>query len=370
VSLLAASGPTTYWYLTRGTGMVALVLLTAGLVLGVMGPVGAGGSRWPRFVVAGLHRNVTLLAVAFVAVHVVTTIADGYAPIGLRDAFVPFLSSYRPVWLGLGAVALDLLLALVITSLARRRLGFRAWAMVHWLAYAAWPVAMLHALGTGSDARLGWLQLVAGACAVAVAASVTWRVLRSEAAPAARAAALGAGAAAIVAGALWYDSGPLQHGWAHRAGTPAALLGSTATRVTAARTVAASVLSLPATPYSARLVGRFAHAGPDRNGVESVAVSAVTRGAVVSRLRIDLWGPPLPSGGVAMRASAVRYGPAASPAAYTGTIVGLDGGRLVAALRDAAGRRLSLDLTLHIDHASGRVAGMLRARASGEAAVG
>ena len=103
------SGPSAYWYLTRGTGVVALLLLTVGLVLGVMGPTRFRTIRIPRFAVSALHRNVTLLALAFVVVHVVTTILDGYTPIGLRDAVVPFVASYRPFWLGLGAVAFDLL---------------------------------------------------------------------------------------------------------------------------------------------------------------------------------------------------------------------------------------------------------------------
>jgi len=361
VSLIATTTPTAYWYLTRGTGSVALVLLTIGLVLGVMGPIGAGGGRWPRFVVAGLHRNVTLLAIAFVSIHVITTIADGFAPIGLKDALIPFLSPYRPFWLGLGAVALDLLLALVITSMLRRRIGLRIWGAVHWLAYASWPVAMLHALGTGSDARLGWMELLAGVCAATVALAVLWRVGRSGAATAPRAAAVGGALLALVAGAVWYRSGPLQHGWAKRAGTPATLLHGTARQVAVATTTPVSAQSLPATPFSAPLVGRFAHAGPDRHGLESVAVSAVTRGAVASRLRIDLWGTPLEGGGVAMRASAVRYGPGGLPSAYTGKIVGLDGSRVLVALRDAGGRTLSLDLNLQIDHASGRVVGTLRA---------
>ena len=123
------------------------------LVLGVLGTTRWRSERWPRFLVAGLHRNLTLLAIAFVVVHVVTTVADGYAPIRLVDAVVPFVSAYRPIWLGLGAVAFDLLLALIVTSLLRARVGLRLWRAVHWLAYAAWPLALVHGLGTGSDSR-------------------------------------------------------------------------------------------------------------------------------------------------------------------------------------------------------------------------
>ena len=366
MSLVAATAPTAYWYLTRGTGAVALVLLTLGLVLGVMGPIGVGGGRWPRFVVAGLHRNVTLLAVAFVVAHVVTTIADGFAPIGIRDAVVPFLSPYRPIWLGLGAVAFDLLLALILTSVLRRRIGLRIWAAVHWLAYASWPVAMLHTLGTGTDARLAWMATLSALCAAAVAVAVLWRVLRSAAAGGPRAAAVGATVLAVLVGVVWYRSGPLQHGWARRAGTPATLLGGAVTRSPAATAALASVQALPTTPYAAPLVGRFAQSGPDANGIESVAVNAVTRGTVASRLRIDLWGTPLAGGGVAMSTSEVHYGPALSPSAYTGRIVGLDGSRVVVALHDAVGRPLSLELRLRIDHLSVHVDGTLRALSSGE----
>ena len=155
-----------------------------------------------------------------------TTVADGYAPIGLKDAFVPFLSPYRPVWLGLGAVAFDLLLALVLTSYLRSRLGVRVWRLTHWLAYAAWPVALLHAAGTGSDARSGWLSILAAASLLAVAAAILVRVGRARGSVRLRA---GAGVAALVvplALVVWYRSGPARPGWAARAGTPKPLIAS------------------------------------------------------------------------------------------------------------------------------------------------
>ena len=142
-ALVAAAGSgRAMWYLTRGSGVVTLVLLTASICLGIAGAVRLRTRRLPRFTVAALHRNLTLLAVVFLGIHVATTLADGYTPIGWKDAFVPFLSPYRPFWLGLGALALDLLLALVITSLLRARFGLRTWRLVHWLAYACWPLAL------------------------------------------------------------------------------------------------------------------------------------------------------------------------------------------------------------------------------------
>jgi hypothetical protein len=124
---LSTSGPG-LWYATRATGLVALAMLSYCVVLGVLTTVRFESRKWPRFLTVGLHRNVSLIAVAFLALHVVTTVADTYTSIGLFDVFVPFGSSYRPFWLGLGAVASDLLLALILTSLGRLRLGFRGGA--------------------------------------------------------------------------------------------------------------------------------------------------------------------------------------------------------------------------------------------------
>src|SRR2546428_5947614 len=170
------SCPSAYWYLTRGTGTVGLLLLTVGLVLGVRGPTRFRTARLPRFAVSALHRNVTLLALVFTAVHVVTTLLDGYAPIGLRDVFVPFAASYRSVWLGLGAVALDLLLALIVTSLLRNRIGLRTWRAVHWLAYPSWPVALEYSLGTRIDDRSASLAAVAVTSAVRDVCRGLWSV--------------------------------------------------------------------------------------------------------------------------------------------------------------------------------------------------
>jgi sulfoxide reductase heme-binding subunit YedZ len=223
--LTATTGPSAYWYLTRGTGTVSLLLLTGATVLGIASSTRWSLTRWPRFVVAGMHRNLTLLAIAFVGVHVLTTIADGFAPIGLRDAILPFASPYRPFWLGLGAVAFDLLLALAITSMLRVRIGLRIWRGLHWLAYVTWPIALLHALGTGSDARAAWLELVAFGSIALVALAAGWRILTAvDARPPLR---LAAGLALLVvpiALVAWYRGGPMQHGWASRAGTPRSLL--------------------------------------------------------------------------------------------------------------------------------------------------
>jgi predicted ferric reductase len=224
--MLAAAGPSLDWYLTRSTGAVALVLLTATVALGVADVRRLSTPRLPRFLVDSLHRNVSLLAVVFLGLHVLTSVLDSFAPISLLDAVVPFVASYRPFWLGLGAIASDLLIAVAITSLLRRRLGFASWRAIHWLAYASWPVALLHGFGTGSDVKSTWLLVLSIACLIVVLAAVLVRVLdgwpqnlRT------RSAALGAAAAFALFLLLWLPGGPLGSEWARRSGTPTALLG-------------------------------------------------------------------------------------------------------------------------------------------------
>jgi methionine sulfoxide reductase heme-binding subunit len=213
------------WYLTRGTGAVALVLLTASVVLGIANVQRLASPRFPRFVVDGTHRTVSLLVLALLVVHIATTLIDGYAPVGIADVVIPFGGAYRPLWLGFGALALDLLLAVTVTSLLRARLGLRAWRAVHWLAYACWPIALIHGLGTGSDVRAGWLTWLSLACAVAVVAAVLVRLTDPAASAGLRAGVVGALLAATVAVAVWLPSGPLAAGWSARAGTPTGLLG-------------------------------------------------------------------------------------------------------------------------------------------------
>jgi sulfoxide reductase heme-binding subunit YedZ len=211
------------WYFTRASGAASLVLLTATLVLGVVDVGRWTSPRFPRFLTDALHRSVSLLVVVFLVLHVLTAVLDSFAPVRLADAVVPFASAYRPVWLGLGAASFDLLLALVVTSLLRGRLGMRTWRVVHWAAYACWPLALVHGLGSGSDVRAGWVLWLSVGCAGAVALAVLARAGTAEAAGAALAWTFGALAVSALALAVWLPSGPLAPGWAHKSGTPPAV---------------------------------------------------------------------------------------------------------------------------------------------------
>lgn len=172
------------WFASRGTGLVSLILLTATVVLGAEHSGRAAGARWPRFTVHAVHRNLSLLAVAFLAVHIGAAIADGYVGIRVIDAFVPFVSAYKPLYLGLGAIALDLMLAVIVTSALRTRLPLPVWQWVHRASYALWPVAVVHGIGAGGkDANLLWVQALDVVCVAAVIVAVWRRVARRGAIP-------------------------------------------------------------------------------------------------------------------------------------------------------------------------------------------
>jgi sulfoxide reductase heme-binding subunit YedZ len=334
------TGPSPLWYATRATGVVALVLLTATVVLGVAGTARFATPRWPRVITAQLHRNLSLLAVVFVAAHVVTTVLDPYAPIGWISAVVPFASSYRTFWLGLGTVAFDMLLAVVVTSLLRARLGYRSWRAVHWLGYACWPVALWHGLGTGTDSKLSWLLALDAACVVAVAVAAGWRLSlgRGPGRPGLVAWLL-ACAAVPAATVVFVAVGPLQPGWARRAGTPVAQL--------AGKTVPAAEPA-PAGLADGRFSGRATRTRAA--GRVTITVTAQTSAPARQRLVITLRGTP-DGAGITLSDGTVSVRPAGTAPAYSGPVVQLDGHRLTADLRAPAGPAANARIMLFISGA-------------------
>jgi sulfoxide reductase heme-binding subunit YedZ len=165
------------WFATRAFGIVSLALFSTVMVLGLLTagrrPPVRRRSR-PAFVITGLHRSLSLLALALLGLHIATNVIDNYVTIRWRDAVIPFISDYRPFWLGLGAITCDIALALIVTSLLRVRLGLRAWRAVHWLAYACWPIAIIHGIGVGTDRKL--TLIVSAACVIAVASAAAGRI--------------------------------------------------------------------------------------------------------------------------------------------------------------------------------------------------
>jgi predicted ferric reductase len=166
------------WYVMRGSGLVALILLTLTMVGGVVNVRRFATPRWPRAVAALLHRNVALLSVVFLAVHVATAALDSYVSVGWLAAVIPFTSQWNRFWVGVGTASVDLMIALILTSLWRSRMTHRSWRAVHWLAYASWPLAVLHGLMAGTDSGTGWGRSVYAVSVVAVGAAFLWRLRR------------------------------------------------------------------------------------------------------------------------------------------------------------------------------------------------
>jgi hypothetical protein len=359
---LIATSPSPYWYLTRGSGAVALILLTAALVLGVVDVTRWRSERWPRFVVDGLHRSLSLLALAFLAVHIVTSVLDSFAPLALKDAIVPFVSAYRPVWVGLGALAFDVLLAVAVTSLVRHRLGHRAWRVIHWVAYTSWPLAILHSLGTGSDAKQPWLLILTLLCLVPLVAAVGWRIASGW--PRQEQLRVIAGFGVVVSPILllvWFIGGPLASNWAARSGTPTQLLAAVRPVTIAPSSSASSSFHFPLVE---RVNGTLGQSELSGAGLAEVDLKMNMSGRDHGSVDVRLIGEPLEGGGIAMTESAVSLGPPIQPRLFGGKIVSLNGTKIRASVADAKGRSVQLMLDLSIDPAHETVSGTLRSQGS------
>jgi DMSO/TMAO reductase YedYZ heme-binding membrane subunit len=173
---VAAVNSTLLWYITRATGIVTLILLTGTMVLGLVTSSRVRTRQWPGFAVQEMHRRLSMMAVVFLAVHVVTSVLDTYVSITWISIVVPFTSPYAGFWVGVGAVSLDLMLAVFVSSLLRSRLSAGSWRALHWLAYLSWPVALAHTFGMGTDAGEPWVIALGCLCGAAVGGAFLWRV--------------------------------------------------------------------------------------------------------------------------------------------------------------------------------------------------
>ncbi|MGO9222082.1 MAG: ferric reductase-like transmembrane domain-containing protein [Streptosporangiaceae bacterium] len=175
----AVAGSQGLWFVSRASGLALLALFSMVVVLRVAARLGSAPRRWARFAIPEVHRALALFSAAFLALHVLTAILDPFVTIGWAATVLPFASGYRTLAIGQGTLAVDLGGAVLLTSLIRGRLGYRAWRAVHWLAYLAWPVAFMHSLTAGHDLGLWWVALIEWGCAIAVATAVLARILQS-----------------------------------------------------------------------------------------------------------------------------------------------------------------------------------------------
>ena len=350
------------WDTARAGGLIAYVLLTTAVALGLVLRNRWQSTRWPRLVTNELHGYVSLLALVFIAVHVLAVAIDPFTHFGLAAVLVPFATHYRPVWMSLGIVALYLLLAVWVSSRLRHRIGHRLWRQIHVLAFAVYAAATLHGLGTGSDTRTIWAGALYAVSVGLVGSLLAVRLL----APAGRDArrrpvAAGAAAVVVLAAAAWSLGGPFAPGWSARAGGAKAHAAVAPPAPRLARTVAARRPSAVVhVPFTARYEGRLTVEPVNDRGRLTVRIDGALSGATKDHLEILIHGIPLDDGGVAMEQSRVRMG--TTTALYRGEITSLDGTRLVAAVRSPH-QHLRLGLVLRIGR-DGSVVGQVRGTAA------
>ncbi len=172
------SGTTTslLWYVARGSGIVAFILLTLSVALGITMNRRWYSTNWPRMVVDAMHRWFTITFFSFTVIHVATIMLDPFAHVSLMNAVIPFSGGYRPFWMSLGVIAIELGLAIGASVWIRRWIGYRAWHILHGLAYPIYGLTLLHGLGTGTDTGTPWMGAVYGSSVVLIVLAITWRL--------------------------------------------------------------------------------------------------------------------------------------------------------------------------------------------------
>lgn len=345
------------WDTARAGGFAAYILVSVAVSVGLVLRNRWQTPKWPRLITNELHGYSSLLALVFIAIHVLAVLVDPFTRFGLAEVFVPFVSHYRPVWMGLGIVALYLLLAVWVSSRLRAHIGHGTWRRIHVLAYGVYVAATIHGLGTGSDTRSVWASIIYASSVVVVGGLAARRLLVPAARGQRRRPALAAvGGGVLVLTAVWAVAGPLAAHWAARAGGITGNRASVSTRVEQSlpTKVTRARSGTVRTPLRASFRGGMDVQPVDVAGRVTIRIDGALRGGTRDHLEIYLQGVPLEDGGVAMERSRVWLG--AATALYRGEIVGLRGSQLVASLHSVR-QDIRLAIDLDLSRADGVVSG-------------
>jgi len=330
------------WDAARASGFTAYMLVTVTVVLGLLLSLRWQSKRWPRLVTNDMHNHLALLAMAFGVVHGIASWLDPFMQFRLPELLVPLASHYRPLWMAFGIVAFDLLVAVLLSTWLRPRIGYRLWRAFHGVAFLVFAFATVHGLGTGSDTRTGWATAMYGASALAVLGLTTWRLVvpaGTRARPRPVVAGLGIAAAAVLA--VWAAGGPLRPGWNRVANDGK---GSGARIVLATRRT-----PIAAPPLPRRFTATFR--GTLTTGGSFQAAQATIRGHLTGAARGDLQillaGVPTDGGTIAVQRSQVTLYGADGGAQYVGTLTGASGQALTARLTPIDGSGPALSLTVN-----------------------
>jgi sulfoxide reductase heme-binding subunit YedZ len=168
-----------WWLASRSAGIVAYVLLSASVVLGVTMALNLAPPRFGALLRTA-HERIALLALGALAAHGLLLLGDGFLRPGVLGILVPFQMSYRPTWTGIGILAGYLTAGLSLTYYARQRIGARRWRTAHRLIPVAWSMAVVHVIGAGSDAGSLWLQVPLALTMSAVVTLLGYRLLGGQ----------------------------------------------------------------------------------------------------------------------------------------------------------------------------------------------
>ncbi|TMD79229.1 MAG: iron reductase [Chloroflexi bacterium] len=172
---------TVTWDVARAGGFTAYVLLTLAVVVGLaLSTQIQSPSRWPRLLNSELHNFLTLLSTIFLGVHVLAVWIDPFTHFGWKEVLIPLASHYRPEWMALGIVGLYLGIAIGISTLLRKRIGYSWWRRLHVLTLGIFALAALHGIGTGSDTQTWWALGIYLVSIALVGALLCRRVLSSK----------------------------------------------------------------------------------------------------------------------------------------------------------------------------------------------
>ncbi|TAN29799.1 MAG: hypothetical protein EPN30_01795 [Actinomycetota bacterium] len=352
--ILATATVSPLWYLSRSAGYVGLILLGA---IGVLGIVTAGNVRvaqGTKFVTPEVHRSLSLLAMVVLAVHVGAAVADKYSFIGIKDVFVPFMSAYRPVWVGFGSVAVDLGIAVVITSLLRVKMGYKSWRLVHWASYPVFALSIIHGLGSGTDSSLWISKVIYLAVGGALVAAIVARLIaRKDLRAGAKAALSGMTIAVPFVIVLWALSGPFGANWAKRAqtGLRQSLLASnnvasSSAGATKIQPVASPVLHL-GSGYTSNWSGRIDQSPANSQGDVALRLIGNLSNSPGFELSVVLIGTPL-DGGISMTSSVVEIASNNGTPIYKGTVTSLQGTTIVSQVANAAGEGFTFSANINL----------------------
>lgn len=200
------------WEVARVGGMLAYLLTTASVALGLLLSLKAYSTRWPRFITNELHRHVTSLSLVFIAIHTLAVLLDPFTGFNLGEVFFPMASHYRPLWIAFGIVGAYLAIAIWLSEYVRRFVGYAWWHRFHMLAFVVFLLGAVHGLGTGSDSSAGWALALYGGSVLIVAALVLVRIGRGV--PDRLRGGLATGVmASVLALAVFTVAGPMRPGW-------------------------------------------------------------------------------------------------------------------------------------------------------------